>query len=179
MEKKKAESTQIAIVDQDDNIVGYEDKLTVHQEGTLHRAFSVVVINSKGQWLLHRRAREKYHSGGSWTNTCCSHLSEGESMQEATQKRLLSEMGIDAKPEFLKSFQYRASFDNGLVENEIDHVYIANWNGDPDPDPEEVMDWKWCHPEEIEEDLDARPQEFSAWFPMVYDLLKPFVPQRS
>jgi isopentenyl-diphosphate delta-isomerase len=164
--------THIALVDEHDNIVGYGDKLKVHQEGVLHRAFSVVVINGKGQWLLHRRAQVKYHSPGVWTNTCCSHLTRGESMQEASQKRLLSEMGIAANTEFVDSFQYRAEFENGLIEHEIDHVYIARWEGEPDPDPDEVMDWKWCHTDEIEEDLNARPREYSAWFPMVYDLLK-------
>jgi isopentenyl-diphosphate delta-isomerase len=178
MEREKAD-TQIALVDDHDRIVGYDDKLKVHREGILHRAFSVVVINGRGQWLLHRRALEKYHSGGSWTNTCCSHLTRGESMEEATRKRLLSEMGIRAHPEFIKSFHYRADFENGLIENEIDHVFVARWDGDPDPDPDEVMDWKWCHPDEIEEDLDARPEDFSAWFPMIYDLLKPVLSDPS
>jgi isopentenyl-diphosphate delta-isomerase len=100
-------------------------------------------------------------------------------MQEATQKRLLAEMGISAQPEFVDSFHYRAEFDNGLIENEIDHVYIARWEGEPDPDPEEVMDWKWCNPEEIEEDLNARPRDFSAWFPMVYDVLKPVLSKKA
>lgn len=172
MERKKAEP-RIALVDDQDQIIGYGDKFQVHREGILHRAFSVVVVNGEGQWLLHRRALDKYHSGGSWTNTCCSHLKEGESMDEAARKRLISEMGISACPEFVESFQYRAAFENGLVENEIDHVYVARWEGEPDPDPDEVMDWKWCHPKEIEEDLDSRPEDFSAWFPMVYDLLKP------
>jgi isopentenyl-diphosphate Delta-isomerase len=162
---------KIALVNEQDEITGYGDKLQVHQEGVLHRAFSVVVINSKGEWLLHQRALVKYHSAGSWTNTCCSHLTQGESMEEATKKRLFSEMGIKAKPEFIKSFHYIANFDNGLTENEIDHVYIAHWDGAPKPDPEEVMDWKWSSPEEIEAELSARPEDFSAWFPMVYNLL--------
>jgi len=178
MEREKANS-QIALVDEQDNIIGYGDKLKVHQEGTLHRAFSVVVINEKGQWLLHRRALVKYHSPGVWTNTCCSHLTQGEIMQEASRNRLLSEMGISAQTEFVDSFQYRAEFENGLIENEIDHVYIARWEGEPDPDPDEVMDWKWCFPNEIEEDLNARPKEYSAWFPMVYDLLKPILSKQS
>lgn len=172
MEREKAKDL-IALVDEGDRIVGYENKLKVHQDGILHRAFSVVVINSAGQWLMHRRALEKYHSGGTWTNTCCSHLTPGESMEEATQHRLLAEMGIEAHPRFIQSFHYRAEFENGLVENEIDHIYIAYWDGDPDPDPGEVMDWKWSLPEQIEEELKNKPDEFSAWFPLVYNLLKP------
>jgi isopentenyl-diphosphate delta-isomerase len=162
----------IALVDEDDRIIGYEDKLTVHQEGLLHRAFSVVVINSKGQWLMHRRALHKYHSAGSWTNTCCSHLLKGQDMQEAVRTRLLSEMGIKANPVFVDSFHYRAAFENGLTENEIDHVYTALWEGEPKPDPGEVMNWKWCDPAEIEKALDTYPEDFSAWFPLIYELLK-------
>jgi len=176
----KAESqNKIALVDEKDQITGYETKLKVHRGDLLHRAFSVVVINSEGHWLMHRRALDKYHSGGSWTNTCCSHLSQGESMEEATRKRLLAEMGIEANPEFIQAFHYRAELDKGLTENEIDHVYIARWDGIPDPDPREVMDWKWSTPEEIEEDLYRHPEEFSAWFPMIYELLKPILSDPS
>jgi len=163
----------IALVDEEDRLTGYGEKMNVHREGILHRAFSVVVINSNGQWLMHRRALDKYHSGGTWTNTCCSHLTEGETMAKATRLRLLEEMGIKAHPEFVQSFHYRAEFDNGLIENEIDHVYVARWDGTPDPDPEEVMDWKWSTPEEIEEALVSNFEEFSAWFPRIYNLLKP------
>jgi isopentenyl-diphosphate delta-isomerase len=170
---KEDTSEMIALVDEKDRIVGYENKLKVHQEGLLHRAFSVVVINSKGQWLLHRRALDKYHSGGSWTNACCSHLTNGDAMAQASKKRLLGEMGIDAQPEFVTSFHYRAEFDNGLIENEIDHVYMVRWDGDPDPDPAEVMDWKWMSQEEIEVQLASGTENFSVWFPLIYKLLKP------
>ena len=163
----------IALVNQQDEITGYQEKLKVHQDGILHRAFSVVVINREGQWLMHRRALDKYHSGGAWTNTCCSHLKSGESMLDAAQNRLSSEMGISAHPEFVESFHYKATFDNGLIENEIDHIFIAYWDGSPKPDPEEVMDWKWCHPEEIEKELASRGEVFTPWFPLVFNLLKP------
>jgi len=169
--KDRRDENLIALVDEQDQIIGYEDKLKVHQEAMLHRAFSVVVINSKGQWLMHRRALQKYHSGGAWTNTCCSHLAKGQSMEEATKSRLKSEMGIEANPSFVRSFHYRADFDNGLTENEIDHVYLAHWEGVPRPDPKEVMDWKWRDPSEIEEDLANHPEDFSAWFPMIFELL--------
>jgi len=169
----------IALVNKEDRIVGYEKKLKVHQEGILHRAFSVVVINSQGQWLMHRRALDKYHSAGTWTNACCSHLTNGDAMAEASKKRLLAEMGIDAHPEFVESFHYRAELDNGLIENEIDHVFIARWDGDPDPDPGEVMDWKWMSPGEIEAQLAAASDNFSAWFPLIYKLLKPRLSNQS
>jgi isopentenyl-diphosphate delta-isomerase len=169
--RDRREDHLIALVDKEDRIVGYEDKLKVHREALLHRAFSVVVINDKGQWLIHRRALQKYHSGGTWTNTCCSHLAKGQSIEEATRARLKSEMGIDADPVFVRSFHYRAEFDNGLTENEIDHIYRARWEGEPKPDPTEVMDWKWSYPGEIEKALAEHPEDFSAWFPMIYELL--------
>jgi len=169
----------VILVDRNDNELGKMEKIEAHKKALLHRAISVFIVNSRGEWLLQRRALHKYHSNGLWTNTCCSHLTRGESMQEASQKRLLSEMGISAQTEFVDSFQYRAEFENGLIEHEIDHVYIARWEGEPDPDPDEVMDWKWCFPNEIEEDLNARPKEYSAWFPMVYDLLKPVLSKQS
>ena len=169
--KDRSEDHLIALVDKEDRIIAYEDKLKVHQESLLHRAFSVVIINSQGQWLMHRRALQKYHSAGAWTNTCCSHLQKGQSMQDAVRSRLKSEMGIEALPQFVHSFHYRAEFENGLTENEIDHLYLARWDGEPTPDPEEVMDWKWCEPEEIEKALESHPEDFSAWFPMIYELL--------
>jgi isopentenyl-diphosphate delta-isomerase len=169
----KNTDSHIALVNEQDEITGYLDKLKVHQDGILHRAFSVVVVNQEGQWLMHRRALDKYHSGGAWTNTCCSHLKLGESMVDAARNRLSSEMGISADPEFVESFHYRATFDNGLVENEIDHIFIAIWDGSPKPDPEEVMDWKWCLPEEIEKELASRGEVFTPWFPLVFNLLKP------
>ena len=177
--EKDVSDKLIALVDEEDRITGYGEKIMVHREGLLHRAFSVVIINSKGQWLMHRRALEKYHSGGKWTNTCCSHLAEGERMATAVRQRLQAEMGIDASPEFVQAFHYRAEFDNGLIENEIDHVYVARWDGTPDPDPEEVMDWKWNSAEEIEKELVKRPGDFSAWFPRVFHLLKPVLSDQT
>lgn len=169
--KDRREDHLIALVDKEDRIIAYEDKLKVHREAMLHRAFSVVVINSKGQWLIQRRALQKYHSGGTWTNACCSHLQKGQSMQDAVRSRLMAEMGIEAHPQFVHSFHYRAEFENGLTENEMDHVYLVRWDGEPTPDPREVMDWKWCDPAEIEKALGEHPEDFSAWFPMVYELL--------
>ena len=92
-------------------------------------------------------------------------------MEEAVRTRLHSEMGIEARPEFVRSFHYRADFENGLTENEIDHVYVALWDGEPRPDPDEVMDWKWSDPGDIAKALDTYPEDFSAWFPLVYELL--------
>jgi isopentenyl-diphosphate delta-isomerase len=161
----------IAVVDAADNITGYQDKMEVHLKGVLHRAFSVVVINNRGEWLIQRRAAGKYHSGGVWTNSCCSHLRQGEEMNIAAGERLRFEMGVDAQPLFTDRFHYTARFDNGLTENEIDHIYIARWDGVPVPHPDEVMDWRWMTPVMIAKELTAYPERWSAWFPSVFNIV--------
>jgi isopentenyl-diphosphate delta-isomerase len=161
----------IAVVDAADKITGYQDKTEVHLKGLLHRAFSVVVINSRGEWLIQRRAAGKYHSGGVWTNSCCSHLRQGEEMNIAAGERLRFEMGVDAMPLYTDTFHYIARFDNGLTENEIDHIYVARWDGIPVPDPDEVMDWRWMTPAMIAIELTADPAGWSAWFPYIFDIV--------
>ncbi|MFN2379992.1 MAG: isopentenyl-diphosphate Delta-isomerase [Bacteroidales bacterium] len=161
----------IAVVDAGDNITGYHDKIEVHRKGLLHRAFSVVVINGKGEWLIQRRAAGKYHSGGVWTNSCCSHLIQGKEMDVAARERLRFEMGVDAEPVYSETFHYIARFDNGLTENEIDHIYVARWDGIPMPDPDEVMEWRWMTPAMIAKELSGNPERWSAWFPRVFDIV--------
>src|SRR6478609_9818992 len=101
----------VILVDQDDNAIGTMEKMEAHRKGLLHRAFSILIFNSKGEMLLQKRAKSKYHSGGLWTNACCSHPLPAESMKDATQRKLLQEMGIDVPTEFAFSFQYRAELD--------------------------------------------------------------------
>ena len=161
----------IAVVDKADNITGYLDKMEVHRKGVLHRAFSVVVINSSGEWLIQRRAAGKYHSGGVWTNSCCSHLRQGEKMDIAARERLRFEMGVDAELLYNNTFHYTARFDNGLTENEIDHIYIARWDGIPVPDSDEVMDWRWMAPAIIAKELSDNPEGWSVWFPYLFDIV--------
>lgn len=154
----------IAIVSPDDTINGYKPKLLVHQQGLLHRAFSIVVFNDKGEMLLQKRASAKYHSGGLWTNTCCSHLVEGKDMENYMHERLKHEMGFDCelKPAFV--FHYKAEFENGLIENEIDHVYTGTWNGTPLPDPAEADGYRWASPKSIKEEMLVHPEIFTVWF---------------
>ncbi len=155
---------KIAIVTQNDEIIGYEPKLSVHKNGLLHRAFSILIFNDKGEMLIQKRAQSKYHSGGLWTNACCSHLIENCTMDEYIHNRLKHEMGFDCPLEYLSKFQYVAKFENGLTENEIDHIYIGKWNGNPELNLEEAEDFCWKSLDEIKQDIENQPEKFTYWF---------------
>ena len=161
--KDSAAKDKILLVDEEDNEKGFEEKLKVHKEGKLHRAFSIFVFNSKGELLLQRRAKGKYHSGGLWTNTCCSHQRQGERLEEAVHRRLKEEMGFDCDMEEAFTFSYRAEFDNGLVENEVDHVFIGRFDGEPKENPEEFDQWKWIRIDELERDVKENPDKYTYW----------------
>ena len=139
----------ILTVDEKDNVTGKGEKMKVHREGKLHRAFSIFVFNSKSELLLQKRAKSKYHSGGLWTNTCCSHQRDGETLEKAVHRRLKEEMGFDCELKEVFTFTYRVKFDDGLIENEYDHVFFGKFDGKPEPNPEEVDDWKWISLEEL------------------------------
>jgi isopentenyl-diphosphate Delta-isomerase len=154
----------IPLVDDYDTIIGHKEKLAVHLEGLLHRAFSILVYNSAGELLIHQRAFEKYHSPGLWTNTCCGHPNEGESMEAAVHRRLQEEMGFDTELTYSFTFRYQAEFDNGLIENEIDHVYVGTFDGHFIVNPEEVAAFKWENINEIKENAKANTEAFTYWF---------------
>lgn len=158
MEKK------IILVDEQDNIIGYEEKLQAHIDSKLHRAFSVFVVNSRGQLMLQKRAIDKYHSGGLWTNTCCSHPLEGESQEKTVHRRLRLEMGFDCPIHHLFKFIYKAPFENGLVEHELDHVYLGIYEGAANPSPAEAEDWKWMDLDEVKRDMQRNPHLYTYWF---------------
>ena len=158
---------EVVLVDEQDNVIGTMEKLEAHKKGILHRAFSILLFNSKGEILLQKRALHKYHSGGLWTNTCCSHPLPGEEMKEATSRKLKQEMGIDAKTDFLYKFTYRAPFNNGLVENEMDHVYTGIFNGTPNINTEEVEAWKFMNVESLKKDITENPHHYTAWFKLI------------
>jgi len=158
------EETKVVLVDVFDAEVGVAGKLDAHKVGLLHRALSVFVINSKGEWLLQRRAKEKYHSGGLWSNTCCSHPFHGENITEAARRRLKEEMGLDCHLDEVFSFIYREPVGNNLVEHEFDHVLVGISDDQPNPDPSEVMDLKYVGFEELSEDIAAHPEKYSIWF---------------
>ena len=160
----------IILVDENDNEIGTEEKIKAHEEGKLHRAFSIFLFNSRGRMLITRRAKTKYHCGGMWTNTCCSHPKPGESVEEAAHRRLREEMGIDCDMKELFSFIYKAEFDNGLSEHEFDHVLVGKFDGEPRPDPEEADDWRWVSVEELEKEIHDS-EKYTPWFQIAFNKL--------
>jgi len=155
---------QVVLVDDKDREVGLEEKMKAHEEAKLHRAFSIFVFNSKGQMLLQQRAKTKYHSGGLWTNACCSHPRQGEAVDAAAHRRLKEEMGFDCplKEEF--SFIYKVKLDHGLTEHEFDHILIGKYEEKIEPNPEEADGFKWIGVEELRKDVAANPEKYTTWF---------------
>jgi isopentenyl-diphosphate Delta-isomerase len=154
----------VILVDKDDNEIGKEEKLEAHKKGLLHRAFSIFVFNDKEELLLQRRAFDKYHSGGLWTNTCCSHPRPGEDLVSAVHRRLREEMGFDCNLHEINRFLYRAEFLNGLIENELDHVFVGEFCGEVNPDESEVAEHRWVNMEQVEKDVVLNPEAYSYWF---------------
>jgi isopentenyl-diphosphate delta-isomerase len=157
-------SDDVIIVDANDSPIGTAPKLEAHRNGLRHRAISVVIGDNHGRILLHRRAAGKYHSGGLWTNACCSHPRPGEAASDAAVRRLAEEMGIRCPLVFLFAMHYRAEVSNDLIEDEIVHVFGGLFNGTPTPDPLEVSDWCWKPLGEVERDVDTRPDVYTVWF---------------
>jgi len=157
----------VVLVDESDRDLGTMEKLEAHEKGVLHRAFSILIFNSKGELLLQRRSGKKYHSPGLWTNTCCSHPRPGEPMAIATNRKLKQEMGIEAELEFAFKFTYRAGLDNGLTEHELDHVYIGRFDGTPMVNPEEVQGWRYVAPDALGQEILASPDQFTFWFKLL------------
>lgn len=159
---------RVVLVDENDAEVGTLEKQRAHLEGRLHRALSVFVLNSRGEMLLQRRAAEKYHSGGLWTNTCCSHPRPGEAVDEAARRRLREEMGIDTELTPLFEFTYRADVGAGLVEHEYDHVFAGRYDGEPAPSADEVDGWRWVPVAEVARQVREDPGGFTPWFRVVF-----------
>lgn len=166
------QTEHVILVNRDDQPVGTRPKQDAHVDGLLHRAFSIFVFDSEGRTLLQRRALGKYHSGGLWSNTCCSHPRPGESTIAAAQRRLFEEMGFNCPLETAFSFVYRADVGDGLVEHEYDHVFIGRFDGAPAPDPAEVADWRWIVPAELEREARMRPDRFTYWFHIAWRELR-------
>ena len=160
---------QVILVDKQDNPIGLMLKMEAHEKGVLHRAFSVFILNYKGELMLQQRALHKYHSPGLWTNTCCSHQRNGESNIAAGQRRLREEMGFVAELREVTSFIYKAPFDNGLTEHELDHIMIGQYNDEPNINPEEVADWKWMSVDAVRNDINIHPEKYTAWFIIIFE----------
>ncbi len=160
---------KVILVDENNQQIGLMPKMEAHEKAVLHRAFSVFIMNDKGEIMLQQRAAKKYHSPLLWTNTCCSHQREGETNIAAGKRRLLEEMGFETELQEVFSFVYKASFDNGLTEHEYDHVMIGKFNDAPTINPEEVANWKWMSPRMIKQDIANNPQSYTAWFKIIFD----------
>ena len=159
----------VVLVDRNDNPMGLMPKLEAHEKGVLHRAFSVFILNRKGQLMLQRRALDKYHSPGLWTNTCCSHPRESESIIEAGLRRLKEEMGFTTPLEPMFSFIYKSKFDNGLREHEFDHVLLGYYDKPPFINAIEVSDWKWMSLDKIILEIKNKPEDFTVWFKIIFE----------
>lgn len=159
----------MVVVDADDRPIGTVGKLRAHLEGTLHRALSVFVFHpNTGMLLLQKRAADKYHSGGLWSNSCCSHPRPGEALADAAHRRLREELGFDCELEFALTVGYRLPVGPSLVENEITHVFTGEADVEPAPDPTEVADVRWIGVPEVVRDLAAHPERYSPWFGVVF-----------
>lgn len=154
---------QVILVDGNDLQVGQMEKMEAHQKGLLHRAFSVFIFNSKNELLLQQRAFDKYHSGGLWTNTCCSHPRIGESNLDGANRRLMEEMGMQADLKWVFDFTYRAEFESGLVEHELDHVFFGQSDLLPVINRNEVETFKYVNLEALKDELQLNPQDYTPW----------------
>ncbi len=159
---------QVILVNELDEQVGIMEKMEAHKKAMLHRAFSVFIFNAKGEMLLQQRALKKYHSGGLWTNACCSHPMPGEETLVAAQRRLNEEMGIQSTLNKIFDFTYCVEFENGLCENEFDHVYAGEFDGEIIANKEEVNDFCYKALNEIHRSLQTHPQKYSAWFHLAF-----------
>jgi isopentenyl-diphosphate delta-isomerase len=166
-------SEMVILVDENDNEIGTREKQQAHISGELHRAISVFIFNSEGKMLLQRRAHHKYHSGGLWTNACCSHPRPTEETLAAARRRLSEEMGIDCRElKHAFSFTYKAILDNNLTEHEFDHVFIGKTDQTPKINQEEVCEWKYISMTELEKDILKNPQNYTYWFKLIFDRIK-------
>ncbi len=160
----------VVLVDEKDRETGTAEKLLAHQNGgMLHRAISIFVFNQRGETLLQQRAMAKYHTPGKWTNTCCSHPFPNESVIDAAHRRLKEEMGFDCAMKEVFAFTYLADVGNGLTESEYDHVIFGGYDKDPEPNPEEVMSFRWVGLDRLTEEISNNPEEFTPWIRVVVD----------
>lgn len=159
---------QVILVNDQDIATGVMEKIEAHKKGLLHRAFSVFIFNSKGEMLLQQRALNKYHSGGLWTNSCCSHPQPDEEILVAAQRRLQEEMGFTTNLEKIFDFIYRADFNNGLTEYEFDHVFVGEYEGVVNFNQHEVIDYCYKSLEEVRHSLQQQPQKFTQWFQLAF-----------
>jgi len=160
---------QVILVNENDEQLGTMPKLEAHKKAILHRAFSVFIFNDKNELMLQQRASCKYHSPLLWTNTCCSHQRIGETNIEAGKRRLYEEMGFVTELKDVLSFIYKAPFDNGLTEHELDHILVGTYLESPVLNTDEVNDYKWMTLEAIKRDMELQPEIYTVWFKIIFD----------
>ncbi|KHD90205.1 isopentenyl-diphosphate delta-isomerase [candidate division TM6 bacterium Zodletone_IIa] len=166
---------EVILVDEFDTPVGVMEKMEAHRKALLHRAFSVFIFSRKGDMLLQRRALSKYHSGGLWTNACCSHPRPDEDTCEAAKRHLSEELGFAVPLKKIFDFTYRSEFDNGLTEYEFDHVYAGWYDQGIYPNPEEVSEYRWLSLEAIQAELAEFPSTYTSWFHLAFPLIKSWI----
>lgn len=154
----------VILVDENDNEIGVMEKMKAHEQGVLHRAFSVFIFNDKEELLLQQRAISKYHSGGLWTNTCCSHPRPNETIKDAASRRLFEEMGLSCELKIKTNFIYKSSFENGLTEHELDYVLIGITNQNPLINKGEVENFRWMSVADIKKELISDSDKYTSWF---------------
>jgi isopentenyl-diphosphate delta-isomerase, type 1 len=165
----------IISVDKDDKEIGPVEKMEAHNKGVLHRAFSIFIFNSDNQLLLQKRHITKYHSAGLWTNTCCSHPRYGEKLKDSTYRRLKEEMGFTCELSEIFSFSYKVNFENNLIENEYDHVFIGTFDGEIIPNENEVETYKWVDIAEVKSDIINNPHSYTFWFKCLFNRVIEFI----
>lgn len=159
----------VILVDKNDNQIGVEEKIKAHKEAKLHRAISIFIFNSKNELMLQKRAKNKYHCGGLWSNTVCSHPNPDETVEEAVHRRLNQEMGFDCDMKEIFSFIYTIKFDNGLTENEFDHVFIGKYEKNPVLNREEAGGFKWITIDELKKEINKNPEKYTYWMKQILD----------
>ncbi len=165
---------EVILVDKNDVQIGTMEKMEAHKQGLLHRAFSIFIFNSNGEFLLQQRAPNKYHNGGLWTNTCCSHPLPGENVLKAAYRRLSEEMGFTTSLSPAFNFIYNATFDNGLIEHEFDHVFTGIYEGEIKVDKTEISDYCYKKLKDIDDSLQTHPQKYTEWFKIALPQIKLF-----
>lgn len=154
---------ELILVDIDDRAIGSGEKAYVHERGLLHRAFSVFIVD-KGSMLIQKRNPSKYHSGGLWTNACCSHPRKGEALQQAVHRRMLEELGFDCDVREIFSFMYRTAFSEKLFEYEYDHVFLGKYDGPVHFNRTEASEVMWIRLEALKAELVQHPERYTSWF---------------
>jgi isopentenyl-diphosphate Delta-isomerase len=165
----------VILVDESDNELGLMEKMEAHEKAVLHRAFSIFIFNSKNQMLLQQRALSKYHSPGLWTNTCCSHPRQEETLEQATSRRLMEEMGMQCNITKAFDFVYKADVGQGLTEHELDHVFVGYSDELPDINRDEVESWKYMLLEDVKNDMRKHPEQYTVWFRIAFEQLENYI----